>query len=181
MVVRAPASHVWLVATMGLFLVTGCSDGSGSSRPPGSASPEASASSDVTAEQVAVEAYRGMWDAFVEAARTSDASNPRLARYATGQALELITTSLSNDRSAGVVTKGTPVIKPRIVQPPTAGQSATVTISDCADATTWLKYKASTDDLADNTPGGQHDVRAVVQNVGGWKVVTFQVKGTGSC
>jgi hypothetical protein len=46
-----------------------------------------------------------MWNAFVEAAKTSDPVAPNLRQYASDQALKLIASSLYTDRDQGRVTK----------------------------------------------------------------------------
>jgi hypothetical protein len=136
----------------------------------------------VTPQQQALDAYRAMWAAWVTAAQTSDAHTKTIGRHATGNALELILTSLAQDKQEGMVTRGQPVINPRVqvATPPSAPTH--VTLSDCADASHWLKYQASTGKLKNNVPGGRHAITALVQDVGGtWMVVQFVVQSVGSC
>ena len=56
-------------------------------------------------------------------------------------------------------------------------------ISDCSDASAWLKYRADTGKPADDEPGGKHLIRAEVRLAvdGSWRVTRFAVEGTGSC
>lgn len=136
----------------------------------------------VTPQQQALDAYRAMWASWVTAAQTSDAHTKTIGRHATGNALELILTSLAQDKQEGMVTRGQPLINPRVqvATPPSAPTH--VTLSDCADASHWLKYQASTGKLKNNVPGGRHAITALVQDVGGtWMVVQFVVQSVGSC
>jgi hypothetical protein len=139
-------------------------------------------SSAATQQQQAVAAYQAMWAAWVTAALTSDPTSKSLGRHAAGNALELIVTSLSQDKREGMVTRGQPVLKPRVQAATPSSAPTHVTIADCADATHWLKYRASTGTLKDDVPGGRHTVNAVVQNVNGtWLVVQFLVQPVGTC
>jgi hypothetical protein len=132
-------------------------------------------------EQQVLAAYTGMWTATAEAAETSNHQSPALARYATGEALTRITQSLLTDRQRGVVTKGRPILGPRVVSltPPETPNVARV--EDCGDSTGWLKYKTS-GELVDDEPGGRRRIEAVVRLAdGGWKVSDFVVQGVGTC
>jgi hypothetical protein len=116
------------------------------------------------------------------AATTSNWQSAALGRHATGDALAMIVRSLHQDQRSGLVTKGQPVLNPRVQGAEPPGSPTRITITDCADATNWLKYRASTGTLQDDTPGGRHAITAVVRDVSGtWMVVRFQVQGTGTC
>lgn len=135
-----------------------------------------------TPQEKALVAYRAMWADWVTAARTSDSTTKALGREATGDALLLMLNSLAKDKHDGIVTRGQPVISPRVQSATPATASTHVTITDCADASHWLKYHADTGALQDNEPGGRHAITALVQNVGGtWMVVQFLVRPVGSC
>ena len=149
-----------------------------------SAAPSTTASSSAatTPQERAVAAYRAMWVDMSGAATTSDWQSPALGRHATGDALALIVKSLHEDQLAGVVTKGRPILNPRVVEATPSTGPTRVTIADCADATDWLKYEASTGKLKDDVPGGRHAITAVVRNLtGAWLVAQFQVRGVGTC
>ncbi len=135
-----------------------------------------------TAKPKAVDAYKGMWRAIAEAATTSDWQSPAIARFATGEALTVITNSLSTDRANGVVTRGTPRTSPIAVTAVPADAPTVVMISDCGDSTDWLKYRVD-GGLADDVPGGRRSITAEVkrQAGGSWKVTRFAVSGLGSC
>lgn len=160
------------------------------SSPPPSTSPTSQATtttatstpSATTPQQQALDAYRAMWAAWVTAARTSDAHTKTIGHHATGNALELILTSLAQDKKDGVVTRGQPVLNPRVQSAEPASDPTHVTVADCADASRWLKYSASTGKLKDDVPGGRHAITAVVQKVGDtWMVVQFIVQSVGTC
>lgn len=179
MVQRAPVGRVGLVATFGLLLVTGCSGGASPSRSFASASPSASASGEAAAEQAAVEAYRGMWDAFVAASVNPDPNQPDLARYATGTALSSIVTALTENKQKGYTTKGSLTMSPQIQSVEPADSPTRVNVLDCVDDSKWLRYDASGTAL--QGPGGRRRVTAVVTNVGGWKVESFAAQEPGTC
>ena len=149
---------------VGVLLVgAGCSPDKPSGAPKATASPSAftapSALPSDTAERDAVIAYRGMWSAVVEAAKTSDPEAPDLRTYASDQALRLVASSLYTDRDLGKVTKGNLVLNPKVTNVKPAQAPKEVTILDCVDSTKWLKSKAS-GGLWDNEPGGKHRTTA---------------------
>jgi len=132
-------------------------------------------------QQAAVVAYRNMWHAFVEAAKTSNPEDPTLTTYTSDNALTLIVNALTRNRAAAEVTKGDVVLDPQVVgfKPP---QNPTeVNVQDCVDSRNWLKYKAS-GGLVDDEPGAKHRTTATVtKNADGWKVSAFTLLGGGTC
>lgn len=176
-----------LVVTTG-----GCTDGktegvAATSRPAGHPastpastppSPLPSTSPEVAA---ALDAYRGMWADMVIASRTSDYRSPLLAQHATGSALRQIVHSLYLDHKKGLVSRGEPVLHPRVGSADLASAPMRVVVEDCADSRNWLLQKKS-GGLADDTPGGNRHISADVRGgATGWKVVDFQVREVGSC
>jgi hypothetical protein len=133
------------------------------------------------ASQQALAAYTGMWQSMAQADQTADWQSPVLAKYATGDALGVISRSLYTDHMNGVVSTGAPVLHPHVtkVDPPT--NPTTVTISDCGDSTNWLKHKQDGSSL--NDTGGRRSITAEVkkQDDGSWRVIEFAVEGLGSC
>jgi hypothetical protein len=122
-----------------------------------------------------------MWRAWVAAGTTSDPNHPDLARYASDQALQSIVRALTINRDKGWVSKGEPVIAPRVesASPPT--NPTVVRIRDCIDTSNWLNYKAS-GEPADDTPGGKRAVVADVKPFSGvWKVTGFGITAVQSC
>lgn len=180
---------------VGLAVCTAAACGAKSSATPGSEARGTSSSTAPTrsapavptspvdrAKQQALAAYSGMWHAMAEAAVTSDWRSPKLAQYATGDALGVISRSLYTDHLNGVVTKGEPKLHPQVTSVDPPNDPTTVMISDCGDSTNWLKYKTN-GQLADDVPGGRRSITAEVkkQQDGSWKGTRFAVEGVGSC
>lgn len=135
------------------------------------------------AKQAALAAYRGMWHDFVVAGTTSDWQSASLGQYATGIALTNMSRALYADHYNGLVTKGEPTYEPSVssVDPPDNPNK--IVITDCSDDSRWLKYKADTGQLANDTPGGRHLINAIVQKQadGSWKVSEYGVHEVGTC
>jgi hypothetical protein len=107
--------------------------------------------------------------------------SPALPRHAAGMALQLIIDSLRKDKQDGVVTRGQPVLNPRVREASPVTRPTRVTVEDCGDDSSWLKYRAS-GELKNDVPGGRREMHAIVRNLDGvWKVVDFTVEATGSC
>jgi hypothetical protein len=85
-----------------------------------------------------------MWAAWVTAAQTSDATSRTVGRYTTGKALELILTSLAQDKQEGMVTRGQPVLNPRVQAATPTASPTQVTIADCADDSHWRSTEPPT-------------------------------------
>jgi hypothetical protein len=135
-----------------------------------------------TAEELALDAYRGMWRAYAKAGLAANPDDPELARYAADQALKTLTDGLKSIKSRGEVLKGEYGSSPQVVGASPAAQPASVQISDCLDGTNFLTYKA-TGELADDEPGGRRSTTATVTNFGadGWKVAGFAIQKVGTC
>lgn len=185
---------VWILASAVMALATACSaspvssdvEAQGSTpaaSPSMTGSSTGSSSSADTVEHLATAAYLGMWQAMASAATTSDWRSPDLSKYATGDALQVITKSLYTDSRNGLVTKGAPKNSPSVSSVAPEARPTTVLIADCGDSTDWLKYRADNGQLADDTPGGRRAITAEVskQSDGTWKVTRFAVQGVGSC
>jgi hypothetical protein len=135
----------------------------------------------LAAVQDALAAYRNMWQAYIAASNAGDPQSPDLAKYASGSALTTLVTGLTNNKSKGLTTKGSPQLNPAQTGFSPADAPTSVTVGDCLDDSHWLLYKPN-GDLADNTPGGRHRVTAtVVKGDGGWKVTAFAAQGVGTC
>lgn len=134
------------------------------------------------AGQRAVAAYVGLWQAMAKASHTSNWKSPDLARYASGLALQVASGSLYADHYNGLVSRGAPVLHPKVtsVSPPEA--PTTVMVFDCADSTNWLQYRTN-GTLVDDEPGGRRAVTSEVRlhQDGSWKVTRFAVEALGSC
>ncbi|ROO60376.1 hypothetical protein EDC02_2239 [Micromonospora sp. Llam0] len=146
------------------------------STPP--AAPTASAS----AEQLAMDAYSGMWRAYAEAGATANPHDPDLARYASGRALATLRQGLTAIKDKRQVLKGEYGSAPAVTSASPTGQPTTIHISDCLDGTNFLTY-TTTGALADDEPGGRRSTTATVSNLGteGWKVTGFAIQEVGTC
>ncbi|MFI5593694.1 hypothetical protein ACIA5G_52330 [Amycolatopsis sp. NPDC051758] len=171
------------------FVVSACSSGSADAPASSASMPTAvvptatTASPASTAKQKAVDAYLGMWRDVAVVATTSDWRSPRLAEHATGDALSVLSRQLYADHYNGLISKGTPSNSPVAQSVDSPYEPKTVVISDCSDASTWLKYRADNGKPADDEPGGRHRINAEVKLAvdGSWRVTRFAVEGTGSC
>ncbi|MDI6104366.1 hypothetical protein QLQ12_37825 [Actinoplanes sp. NEAU-A12] len=133
------------------------------------------------AERDALTAYRGMWSAFVEAAKTSDAEAPQLREYASDQALSLIVSGLLTDHAQGKITKGDLAVNPKATEVKPEQSPTEVTVLDCVDSTKWLEYKSS-GELWDDEPGSKHRTTATVKRSDDtWKVSSFILEESGTC
>ncbi|HZZ97500.1 MAG TPA: hypothetical protein VFE19_10805 [Jatrophihabitantaceae bacterium] len=143
--------------------------------------PTATAGSSDT--QPAINAYLGMWQDFVTAGRTSDWQSPLLADHATGDALLQMSRGLYADHYNGLITRGAPVDNPVVKSATPAADPTTVIITDCGDSSLFLKYYASTGQLAPEGAGGRQAITAeALKTAGGtWKIDRFAVEDVGTC
>jgi endonuclease YncB( thermonuclease family) len=181
----------WLAVAAGVLAVVlvGCSseDDAEPSAPskgvPSLHAPRASTGDPVVeAEHAALEAYRGMWEAFSMASQVADPEHPDLARYAAGDALEVLVAGLEANRREGLVSDGGEVaLYPEVVEVEPADAPAEVRIADCADTSETRRIRPSGPPFSDS-PGGWRQVTAAVQLVDEvWKVTDFAVQEVGSC
>lgn len=136
------------------------------------------------AAQAALTAYDGMWNTLVKLGRTSDWKNPHLGEFMLYQPLTNWSSAFEEDKSKGIVTLGPLSWRPETVSVLPAEHPTRVVISDCLDATKWLRYYAKTGKLIDNVPGGRHRTDAVVTFDDVWQrwVVTQQIiRKAGTC
>lgn len=176
------------VAAVGVALavvLAGCTDGGtgiGGNSPtaPAVSAPQQDARGN--AEELALDAYRGMWRAYAKAGLTADANEPELPQYASGAALKTLTSGLSSYRSKGHVLKGEYVSNPQATAASPLSRPATVTVTDCLNDINFLVYDAS-GNRVDDEPGGRRATRATVSDLGaeGWKVTSFGVQEVGTC
>ncbi|MDG4795003.1 hypothetical protein [Micromonospora sp. WMMD1082] len=160
----------------------GCGGGGAAQDPPASRPPAPPVvEPGVSADEAALRAYRGMWQAYAEAGVTADAQYPDLPRYATGRALSTLQTGLTRLREDGNVIKGAYRSDPQVLVTTPATLPAAATVTDCLDTTEFLTYTAA-GALVDDIPGGRRAVRATVTRDGdGWKVSSFGVQAVGTC
>jgi hypothetical protein len=169
-----------------LLLLAACgSDSGGSAGPSASGGPSAALSRSATlrevAERDALAAYTGLWMTMAKDAETSDAEDLELRGYASGNALALVVNSLAVDKMNGVISRGRPVLHPRVVSRNPDAAPAEAAIEDCMDSTQWTKAKADSSAYHD-PPGGKRKIAATLRSTDGtWKVVEFDVGEVGSC
>lgn len=124
-----------------------------------------------------LDAYRSMWAEYAKAALTSNLDAPGLKNHAAEDALKLITEGLQGARDRGVVSKGQPVLSPKVVD----YTAKKANIEDCADGRDWLEYTAD-GQPADDEPGGFRQIKAQLKLVKGtWYVTWLQVQRLGTC
>ena len=172
-----------------LLLLAACTSDTAASNDPPAATPTLSAVSPITvdpvaaAEQAALEAYRGMWDAYTSAGRPP-AANPddaALERYATGDALQVLRRGLTSMRDQGLVSDGSMKLSPEVTSLAPASSPTSAQVTDCADTSDAARVRADGEPF-DDEPGGRRLIVADLENSGGeWKVTSFGVRETGSC
>jgi hypothetical protein len=153
---------------------------------PASASPSAAPTSAAPqsreqASQAAIDAYVGMWNAFLKASELGDPAYAELPKYTSGLALTRLTDGLKANQANGLLGRGQSVYHPTVesLSPPTAPTKAS--IRDCMDTSKTALYKADGSPYKD-TPGGLRLVLADVERINGvWKVTSFGVREVGSC
>ena len=167
-----------------LLAVTLTACGSGSTSAPSSTIPAGSTTTTVgpvDPTAAVLSAYRDMWADLVTAARTSDYQSPLLSQHASGNALTIFVQGLARDQLAGIVTKGQPVLDPRVTSLTPSVDPTHATVADCFDDTHWVEYKV-TGGLANNAPGGRRATTAdLVMKDGVWKVTQITIGETGTC
>ncbi|MEV0396522.1 hypothetical protein [Polymorphospora rubra] len=182
--VRVSAPPVLAVSLVVALIGTGCSrdePAAPSTMSSASVSSTPGLGPDAVAEEGVLAAYRGMWDAFVEAGKVSDPDAAGLRRYASDQALRLVVSSLYTNREQGKVAQGAVVLSPEVIEITPPGAPTEATVLDCVDSTNWLEYKAS-GGLWDDEPGGRHRTTATVKATDGvWRVSSFILEESGTC
>jgi hypothetical protein len=180
----------WRVAIMGAVVAVGlftagCNSGGPTSAPVRSPTPIPSVtpglSASAAAERDALVAYRGMWNAWVEAGKISNPDAPALRTYASGEALKLIVAVLATNQHNRQVTLGNVAINPAAFGATPQDSPTEVTVKDCVNTENWLNHKAS-GGLVDNIPGGRRSMTATVARVAdSWKVTAFKLGRVGTC
>lgn len=184
--VRRTPGPFGAVALTLLVLLAGC-DGSA---PHNGASPTAqptlpptSTSAPGTAQEQAVAAYKGMWEAYARAGLTANPDDPELARYASGVALEKLARALRAYRDKGQVVKGEIRSNPQLADASPAKTPATMSVTDCVDTTSFLAYWASSGEPVNDVPGGRRSMLATVSDVSGvgWRVTSYGLQAVNTC
>jgi len=132
-------------------------------------------------QALARQAYLGMWQAYVVAARTADYQAPSLAHYAAGGALSVLTHGLYEEHQQGVVSLGQPKFDPAVTAVTGSGGDVTqADVTDCADSSHWLNYHDGK--LVPGQALGHRHISARLQPFDGtWKVTYLNVGKAGTC
>jgi len=175
------------VAVAVLFPHAGCVGSQPSPAPaaptltPTVATPALTAARPAAGAANALEAYRGMWTAYLAAIRIPDPGYPGLSRFAAGAALQVFVKGLTWVQDNGLVGVGEVKLHPMQV---TASdpRGTTSRITDCVDTSGTRLVKRDRSPYAD-TPGGRRLARATVTrgSDGTWKVTSFALAAVGTC
>ena len=186
---RASALRQITACLLTALLAAGCSnDGTSATPSPSISSNSASTSAPVppsaTADgaPTAMDAYRSMWRAYVEAIRIPDPNYPALARYSQGDALDVWIKGLTSVKDQGLVGQGDVTLKPAVKSANPNTTPPTVEIRDCVDSSKSRLVKRDGSPYQD-TPGGKRSTTATVARVseGVWKVTQVAIYGVGTC
>jgi len=129
----------------------------------------------------ALEAYAGMWHAFVVASHSADYQSQSLAHYAAGSALSELTHGLYANYQKGIVTRGEPSFDPKVTIATPAGGTVQASVTDCADSSHWRNYYKS-GKPAGSPSVARERIEAQLQLFGGvWKVTYLVVEKEGTC
>jgi hypothetical protein len=143
----------------------------------------AASSPDPRAEvQKALATYTNLLNAFVAASNAGTSDTTELGKYATGSALQRLSSGLADNKAKRLHTQGTPGIDPpRVTEIAPTNDPTTVVVAGCLDDTHWLLYKDN-GQLVNSTPGGRRSTSAQIDKSGGtWKVSSLAIQGVGSC
>ncbi|WP_436888463.1 hypothetical protein [Nocardiopsis dassonvillei] len=158
-----------------MVMLTGCATQEGDPvDEPARTPPALAVPAGPTAEELALDAYRGMWDVVVEGSHEGAVGHPALEEYASGQALEFTTAMLR-----GVAATGEPVLSPEVVGTEPEAAPTSVHIEDCVDSSEWLLTEG--DEAADTGERKRSAEATVVSGEGGWLVADLWLDGYGSC
>lgn len=142
--------------------------------------PPAMSSSPAPRDQ-ALQAYLGMWHAFVVASQTADYQSAELSRYAAGDALSVLTHGLYQNYQLGIVTRGQPSLEPTVTMTSPPGGQPRAAVLDCANSSRWREYYKS-GKPAGIARRGLRRIEARLQPFdGAWKVTYLLVMREGTC
>jgi hypothetical protein len=123
-----------------------------------------------------------MWAAYAKAGLTANPDEPDLGKYATDDALTRLTSGLVDLRKAGHIIRGDLVTNPAATSASASTGPGQVPITDCVDDSRFLIYVAATGAPVNDTPGGRRATTAVAGEAQGtWKIMSFAVRGVGTC
>ena len=185
---RRPVRCLVVLGLAGV-LVAGCGPDTHGLRPGPSVSVSASGSVSVAPSAglsggagTALEAYRGMWRAYVEAIRIPDPGYPDLARYSQDDARAVFVRGLTSVQRDGLVGQGDVTLHPKVTTIRPDASPPTADIEDCVDTSRSHLVRQDGSPYQD-TPGGNRAATARVtrQPDGTWKVSLFALRAVGTC
>lgn len=177
------------VVLVSIVALAGCTSGPGVAAPTATSTtltggPTPSVSSNPgRGAASALDAYRGMWKAYVAAIHIPDPAYPDLARFTQGDALKVFVNGLTSVQRDGLVGQGDVTLNPSVaVVNPNATPGPTVEITDCVDTSQSHLVKKDGSPYQD-APGGRCSAKATVTRLtdGTWKVTSFGLQTVGSC
>jgi hypothetical protein len=178
-----------LLAALALLLVaglagcersTGGDSGAVTASRPAAGSSTTLATTTTSARQAAEAAvladYERFWTDYVAVSATADWRSSRLARYATGKALNGLRLQLANYQARGLVARGRPI---RTDTKVTRLSSRQATVAECLDSNQWLAHDAKTGKVQGAPDGKTNEVEAtLIRTAGRWKVSVLNIKET---
>lgn len=176
---------VVVAGAVAMMVLAGCGPSTPAPEPTGDPSGTSGAPTSPSADAeaaTALDAYRGMWKAYIEALRIPDPDYPDLARYAQGNALEVFVNGLESAVEQGLVGEGDVVLDPHEVEVQPVSAPGIVEIEDCVDTSQSHLVKQDGSPYED-TPGGRRFARATAVQIegGAWKVSEFGLFAVGTC
>ncbi len=129
-----------VLAVTTILLLTGCSDRAGGQGDGGSSTSSVGPTTTLDPAPAILAAYRAHWADVIEAGKTADWRSSRLDDHATGETLETVRDNYRKLQADGEVVRGTVRLHPRV----TSVRGSTAIISDCNDATDFLRYDGKT-------------------------------------
>ncbi|MFF5334739.1 hypothetical protein [Streptomyces sp. NPDC013181] len=175
------------VAACLLVLAAGC----GSPKDGKPADPAPSTGADdggkkrAAAEKGALAAYRGMWDAQVEAYSSGSLKDARLSDYTTGDAAANIVEAFTYYKERDLAFKGGPVTEPKVSAVDVTSSVHTATIDDCVDMTGVLVRRSTGKPIAKAKEGDRHPWTATATTAkdgkGGWRISDYTIDRDRAC
>lgn len=154
---------------VGALLVACSGDDDDASPTTSTDSVESTSTTDSPSDADVLAAYRGFWDAYLEAGDPMDPAHPALERYASGASLARVRESFAEHFSNGEVIRGSVELSPEVEQ--LDGETATV--RDCYLDRTHL-FDTATGEQVDPPGDATFEVVAtLVLEDGAWKVSTL--------
>lgn len=140
--------HACVLIAAGILTMTACGESNDQSddRPSADASATPSQSSTATPspskpddpdEAAALKRYRESWEAQIKAFAQADSKGTDLKKNTSLHALAVIESDLMSMKEMGQVTKGRPVIKPKVTSMKKKDGIPVATITDCVDVSGW--------------------------------------------